>query len=40
VPSHDLVVVRMGHQRGAQAGNRQLNEALGALIAAIEDGRK
>ena len=40
VPSHDLVVVRMGHQRGAPAGNRQLNEALAALIAAIDDSRK
>ena len=39
VPSHDLVVVRMGHQRGAEAGNRQLNEALAALIAAVDDSR-
>jgi CubicO group peptidase (beta-lactamase class C family) len=36
VPSHDLVVVRMGHQRGAQVGSRLLNESLAAIVAAVE----
>ncbi len=38
VPSHDLVVVRMGHQRGAQAGAKALNQSLAAIIAAIDGG--
>jgi CubicO group peptidase (beta-lactamase class C family) len=36
VPSHDLVVVRMGHQRGAAVGTRLLNQALAAIVAAID----
>lgn len=39
VPSHDLVVVRMGHQRGAPVGTRQLDKALAALVAAIDKAR-
>ena len=39
VPSHDLVVVRMGHQRGAAVGTRRLNESLTAIVAAIEADR-
>ena len=39
VPSHDLVVVRMGHQRGAAVGARLLNESLAALVAAVEADR-
>ena len=35
IPSHDLVVVRMGHFRGDRPGMRTLNVALGELIAAI-----
>lgn len=35
VPSHDLVVVRMGHQRGAPVGAKLLNQSLEAIIAAI-----
>lgn len=35
VPSLDLVVVRMGHQRGAAAGTRALNQSLAAIVAAI-----
>jgi hypothetical protein len=31
VPSHDLVVVRMGHQRGAPVGTKLLNQSLAAL---------
>lgn len=36
VPSHDLVIVRMGHQRGAQVGSKLLNNALAAIVAAVE----
>ena len=36
VPSHDLVVVRMGHQRGAAVGSKLLNQSLAAIVAAIE----
>lgn len=39
VPSHDLVVVRMGHQRGAAAGAKTLNQALAAITAAIDASR-
>jgi len=35
IPSHDLVVVRMGHYRGERAGMKTLNLALGELIAAV-----
>jgi len=35
VPSHNLVVVRMGHFRGDRAGMKALNAALGELIAAV-----
>ncbi|MFQ5743213.1 MAG: serine hydrolase domain-containing protein [Acidobacteriota bacterium] len=35
VPSHHLVIVRMGHFRGDAAGMRALNIALGQLIGAI-----
>ncbi len=35
VPSHQLVVVRMGHSRGQTAGTRALNAALKLLIDAI-----
>jgi CubicO group peptidase (beta-lactamase class C family) len=39
VPSHDLVVVRMGHQRGAPVGSKLLNQSLAAIISAIEASR-
>jgi CubicO group peptidase (beta-lactamase class C family) len=39
VPSHDLVVVRMGHQRGSSVGSKLLNQSLAALVAAIESAR-
>lgn len=39
VPSHDLVVVRMGHQRGAPVGTKLLNQSLAALIAALDTTR-
>ena len=35
VPSHQLVVVRMGHYRGAGAGQRALNRAFPELLAAV-----
>ena len=35
VPSHDLVVVRMGHYRGDRAGMKALNAALAELMLAI-----
>ena len=39
VPSHDLVVVRMGHQRGAAAGAKTLNAALAAIVETIDAAR-
>ena len=37
VPSHDLVIVRMGHFRGAgEEMNRGLNEALRGILEAVE----
>jgi len=39
VPSHDLVVVRMGHQRGAAVGSKLLNQSLAALVSAVEAAR-
>jgi CubicO group peptidase (beta-lactamase class C family) len=35
IPSHNLVVVRMGHFRGDRAGMKALNAALAELIAAV-----
>jgi CubicO group peptidase (beta-lactamase class C family) len=35
IPSHELVVVRMGHFRGASAGRKTLNEAFTQLMAAV-----
>jgi YVTN family beta-propeller protein len=35
IPSHDLVVVRMGHFRGAAAGRKALNQAFTQLMEAI-----
>ena len=35
VPTHALVVVRMGHQRGGGPGFMALNQALGLLTEAI-----
>jgi CubicO group peptidase (beta-lactamase class C family) len=39
VPSHDLVVVRMGHQRGAQVGSKLLNQALAAIVETVAMGK-
>jgi len=35
IPTHDLVVVRMGHYKGDRAGMKKLNQALAELIAAV-----
>jgi CubicO group peptidase (beta-lactamase class C family) len=35
IPSHNLVVVRLGHFRGDRAGMKALNLALGELIASV-----
>ncbi len=37
VPSHDLVVVRLGHFRGSAPGMAALNDALGLLMEAIPE---
>jgi CubicO group peptidase (beta-lactamase class C family) len=39
VPSHDLVIVRMGHQRGAPVGGKLLNQSLSAIVAAVGPAR-
>jgi CubicO group peptidase (beta-lactamase class C family) len=39
IPSHDLVVVRMGHFRGAAAGRKSLNAAFTHLMMAVAPGR-
>ena len=36
IPTHDLVVARLGHRRGARIGAQGLNEALGLLRQAVE----
>ena len=35
VPTHDLVVVRLGHDKGAEAGNQALRNALALLMNAV-----
>jgi hypothetical protein len=35
IPTHDMVVVRMGHDLGEAAGNRNLFKALSLLMEAI-----
>jgi hypothetical protein len=35
VPSHDLVVVRMGHYKGSTVGSTGLNQALALLMEAV-----
>ena len=35
IPSHDLVVVRLGHYRGQAAGARALGNALALLMDAV-----
>ena len=35
VPTHDLVIVRMGHMRGSSAARQPTNTALGLVIEAV-----
>jgi len=35
IPTHDLVVVRMGHHKGDRAGMKTLDLALAELMAAV-----
>jgi hypothetical protein len=35
IPSHDLVVVRLGHYRGAAPGERSFGAALALLMQAV-----
>jgi hypothetical protein len=35
IPSHDLVVVRLGHYRGESAGAAGFSKALALLIGAV-----
>jgi len=40
IPTHDLVVVRLGHYKGAEAGEKALRRALELLIAAVPQTRQ
>jgi CubicO group peptidase (beta-lactamase class C family) len=40
IPSHDLVVVRLGHYKGAQAGDAALNKAYTLLMEAVPETKK
>jgi CubicO group peptidase (beta-lactamase class C family) len=35
IPSHDLVVVRLGHYKGAAEGNKSFQRAIGMLVKAV-----
>ena len=37
VPSREMVIVRLGHQRGSRRGSELLNEALGLLMEAVSE---
>jgi len=37
IPSHDLVIVRLGHYRGQQAGDQALNKAYSLLMEAVHE---
>jgi hypothetical protein len=39
IPSHDLVVVRLGHYRGAAPGERSFSAALALLMQAVPRNR-
>lgn len=39
IPSHDLVIVRLGHFKGQQAGGKALNNAYSLLMEAIPETR-
>ena len=40
IPTHDLVVVRLGHYKGSGAGERSLRRALELLMGAVPQGRQ
>ncbi len=40
IPSHDLVVVRMGHFKGQTEGSKALNKAFALLMKAIPETKK
>ena len=40
IPSHDLVVVRLGHYKGAQAGAKALDKAYALLMEAVPEKKK
>lgn len=40
IPSHDLVVVRLGHYKGETEGSKALNKALVLLMEAIPESKK
>ena len=35
IPSHDLVIVRLGHFKGDEAGTSDFNKTLAQLLAAV-----
>jgi CubicO group peptidase (beta-lactamase class C family) len=35
IPSHDLVVVRLGHSKGDEVGSKDLNKSLALLMEAV-----
>ena len=37
IPSHDLVVVRLGHFKGSAIGSRSFNKALALLMEAVPE---
>ncbi len=37
IPSHDLVVVRLGHYKGGGPGNEGLSNALALLMEAVPE---
>jgi CubicO group peptidase (beta-lactamase class C family) len=40
IPSHDLVVVRLGHYKGSKAGDTALNKAYSLLMEAVPETKK
>ena len=40
IPSHDLVIVRLGHYKGQQAGGEALNKAYSLLMKAVPEKMK
>ena len=40
IPSHDLVVVRLGHYKGAKAGGEALDKAYSLLTEAVPAKKK